>query len=57
MDAPRFHVEEIRFAERDVALRLPFRFGAATVTACPQVTCGRASASRTAARPKALRPR
>ena len=37
MDAPRFHVEEIRFAERDVALRLPFRFGAATVTACPQV--------------------
>jgi len=37
MDAIRFHVEEIRFAERDVALRLPFRFGAATVTACPQV--------------------
>ena len=37
MDAPRFHVEEIRFAERNVALRLPFRFGAATVTACPQV--------------------
>ncbi|AGU49058.1 hypothetical protein VAPA_1c19520 [Variovorax paradoxus B4] len=37
MDAPRFHIEEIRFAERDVALRLPFRFGAATVTACPQV--------------------
>ena len=37
MDAIRFHVEEIRFAERNVALRLPFRFGAATVTACPQV--------------------
>lgn len=37
MDAVRFHVEEIRFAERNVALRLPFRFGAATVTACPQV--------------------
>jgi L-alanine-DL-glutamate epimerase-like enolase superfamily enzyme len=37
MDATRFHVEEIRFAERNVALRLPFRFGAATVTACPQV--------------------
>lgn len=37
MDATRFHVEEIRFAERHVALRLPFRFGAATVTACPQV--------------------
>lgn len=37
MDAIRFHVEEVRFAERHVALRLPFRFGAATVTACPQV--------------------
>src|SRR6218665_982078 len=37
MDAPRFHIEEIRFSERDVALRLPFRFGAATLTACPQV--------------------
>lgn len=37
MDAIRFHVEEIRFAERHVTLRLPFRFGAATVTACPQV--------------------
>ncbi|AMM25889.1 enolase C-terminal domain-like protein [Variovorax sp. PAMC 28711] len=35
--APRFHIEEIRFAERDVVLRLPFRFGAATVTSCPQV--------------------
>ncbi|KQW64861.1 enolase C-terminal domain-like protein [Variovorax sp. Root411] len=37
MDAIRFHIEEIHFAERDVTLRLPFRFGAATVTACPQV--------------------
>lgn len=37
MDATRFHVEEVRFAERNVTLRLPFRFGAATVTACPQV--------------------
>lgn len=37
MNPPRFQIEEIRFAERDVALRLPFRFGAATVTACPQV--------------------
>ncbi|MBB1602782.1 enolase C-terminal domain-like protein [Variovorax sp. UMC13] len=35
--APRFHVEHIAFAERDVTLRLPFRFGAVTVTACPQV--------------------
>ena len=35
--APRFHVDEIRFTEREVRLRLPFRFGAVTVTACPQV--------------------
>lgn len=35
--APRFQIEQIRFHERDVVLRLPFRFGAATVTACPQV--------------------
>ena len=35
--APRFAIEEIRFFERDVVLRLPFRFGAATVTSCPQV--------------------
>lgn len=35
--APSFVVEALRFFERDVVLRLPFRFGAATVTACPQV--------------------
>ena len=35
--APRFHVEHVVFSERDVVLRLPFRFGAVTVTACPQV--------------------
>ncbi|MDM0111953.1 hypothetical protein QTI66_07320 [Variovorax sp. J22R133] len=35
--ALRFAIEEIRFSERDVVLRLPFRFGAATVTSCPQV--------------------
>lgn len=35
--APRFHIEDIRFTEREVRLRLPFRFGAVTVTACPQV--------------------
>ena len=35
--APRFHVDDIRFTEREVRLRLPFRFGAVTVTACPQV--------------------
>jgi len=32
-----FRIEEIRFSERDAVLRLPFRFGAATVNACPQV--------------------
>ncbi len=37
MNAPRFQIENIRFAERDVVLRLPVRFGAATVNACPQV--------------------
>jgi len=36
-EALRFQIEEIRFSERDVVLRLPFRFGAATVNACPQV--------------------
>lgn len=35
--APRFHVDNIRFTEREVRLRLPFRFGAVTVTGCPQV--------------------
>jgi hypothetical protein len=38
MDEPlRFRIDDIRFSERDVVLRLPFRFGAATVTSCPQV--------------------
>ncbi|MFV0283390.1 MAG: enolase C-terminal domain-like protein [Castellaniella sp.] len=37
MHAIRFVIEDIGFAERDVKLRLPFRFGAATVTGCPQV--------------------
>lgn len=36
-DALRFRIDDIRFFERDVVLRLPFRFGAATVTSCPQV--------------------
>lgn len=36
MQAIRFVIEDIGFAERDVALRLPFRFGSATVRACPQ---------------------
>lgn len=36
-EALRFRIDDIRFSERDVVLRLPFRFGAATVTSCPQV--------------------
>lgn len=36
-EALRFRIDGIRFSERDVVLRLPFRFGAATVTSCPQV--------------------
>lgn len=36
MDAPRFRIETIELFERDVRLRLPFRFGAATLRACPQ---------------------
>jgi hypothetical protein len=37
MDPLLFRIDEIRFSERDVVLRLPFRFGAATVRSCPQV--------------------
>jgi len=33
----KFCVEEVSFHERDVHLRLPFRFGVATLTTCPQV--------------------
>ncbi|MDQ6620955.1 MAG: mandelate racemase [Pseudomonadota bacterium] len=36
MQAPTFHIDEIRFLERPVELRLPFRFGAVTVTHAPQ---------------------
>ena len=36
MAAPTFHVEAIELYERPVALRIPFRFGAATVTQAPQ---------------------
>jgi L-alanine-DL-glutamate epimerase-like enolase superfamily enzyme len=35
-DAPEFRVVEARCFERDVRLRLPFRFGSATVTHAPQ---------------------
>ncbi|HEY9347836.1 MAG TPA: enolase C-terminal domain-like protein, partial [Inquilinus sp.] len=36
MSAPRLHVVEARLYERPVRFRLPFRFGAATVTGAPQ---------------------
>jgi hypothetical protein len=34
--APRFRVTSVELYERAVRLRLPFRFGAATLTGCPQ---------------------
>ncbi len=36
MDVPAFCVSEVEFYERAVTLRMPFRFGAATLTECPQ---------------------
>ena len=36
MAAPRFRVVSIERSERDVRLRLPFRFGVVTLTAAPQ---------------------
>jgi hypothetical protein len=36
VSAPAFTVREIRFLERDVHLRLPFRFGVVTLTEAPQ---------------------
>ncbi|MBX3587095.1 MAG: hypothetical protein KF796_10660 [Ramlibacter sp.] len=36
MTAPRLRVRSVSLFERPVTLRLPFRFGAATVTRCPQ---------------------
>ena len=35
-DAPRFSIREIELFERPVVLRIPFRFGNATLTHCPQ---------------------
>jgi L-alanine-DL-glutamate epimerase-like enolase superfamily enzyme len=32
----RFRIASVELFERDVTLRLPFRFGAATLTSCPQ---------------------
>ena len=36
MIAPEFFVREVRFYERDVHLRMPFRFGVVTLTDAPQ---------------------
>ena len=36
MDAPRLRILALDLFERDVVLRLPFRFGVVTLTACPQ---------------------
>jgi len=36
MHAPRFRITELARSERPVQLRLPFRFGAATLRECPQ---------------------
>ncbi len=33
---PKLHLEEVAFFERDVILRMPFRFGVVTLTAAPQ---------------------
>jgi len=35
-EAPRFAIREIELYERPVVLRIPFRFGNATLTHCPQ---------------------
>lgn len=37
MTAPAFHIREIALHERDVRLRLPFRFGVVTLTHAPQL--------------------
>jgi hypothetical protein len=36
MSAPVFHVREVELYERDVTLRMPFRFGVVTLTSAPQ---------------------
>lgn len=36
MSAPQFIVREVRLYERDVCLRMPFRFGVVTLTQAPQ---------------------
>lgn len=37
MSAPAFFLREVELYERDVTLRLPFRFGVVTLTECPQL--------------------
>lgn len=37
MNAPAFFLREVELYERDVKLRLPFRFGVVTLTECPQI--------------------
>jgi L-alanine-DL-glutamate epimerase-like enolase superfamily enzyme len=37
MSPLRFTIDEVNFSERDVVLRLPFRFGVVTVRSCPEV--------------------
>lgn len=37
MSAPAFRLREVELYERDVKLRLPFRFGVVTLTECPQL--------------------
>ncbi|MDH3321024.1 MAG: mandelate racemase [Betaproteobacteria bacterium] len=36
LNAPRFRIAEIELKERDVTLRMPFRFGVVTLTEAPQ---------------------
>ena len=45
--APRFAVTAIECYERPVTLRLPFRFGAATVTEAPQAFVARIDSTAT----------
>ena len=37
MNAPRLRINDVRLLERDVRLRMPFRFGVVTLTESPQV--------------------
>ena len=55
-EAPRLTVAEIGLFERDVRLRMPFRFGGVTLTGCSRSSPGYASACRTAARIGGRRP-